>query len=61
MALEVGQIIGFTDDQGEEYPGVILALAGDDVEVDFNHPLSGREIIFEVQILAVKNPPAEDG
>jgi len=26
------------------------------VKVDFNHPLAGREIIFEVQILAVENP-----
>jgi FKBP-type peptidyl-prolyl cis-trans isomerase 2 len=29
--------------------------------VDFNHPLAGREIIFEVEILAVENPSMEQG
>jgi len=59
MALEPGQIIGFTDDQGQEIAGAVLALEDQQVRVDFNHPLAGREIVFEVRILSVENLPAD--
>jgi FKBP-type peptidyl-prolyl cis-trans isomerase SlpA len=61
MKLEPGQIIGFTDDKGEEVAGAVLVLDEQQVKVDFNHPLAGREIIFEVEILAVENPSTEQG
>jgi FKBP-type peptidyl-prolyl cis-trans isomerase SlpA len=61
MELEPGQIIGFTDDKGEEVAGAVLVLDEQQVKVDFNHPLAGREIIFEVEILAVENPSMEQG
>jgi FKBP-type peptidyl-prolyl cis-trans isomerase SlpA len=56
MHLEPGQILGFTAADGEELAGAVLEIAREQVKVDFNHPLAGREIIFEVHILAVENP-----
>ena len=50
---EPGQIIAFDDGQGGELPGAILEVEAERVKVDFNHPLAGREIEFEVEILAV--------
>jgi FKBP-type peptidyl-prolyl cis-trans isomerase SlpA len=50
---EVGQIIAFRLASGEEAPGAILGIEDGQVEVDFNHPLAGHEITFEVQILEV--------
>ena len=58
MSLEPGQIIGFSSEDGEEVAGAIIGIEDDHVKVDFNHPLAGREIEFEVHILAVENPPA---
>ncbi len=58
MLLEKGQIIGFTSEDDEEMAGAIIEIEDDHVKVDFNHPLAGREIEFEVHILAVENPPA---
>jgi FKBP-type peptidyl-prolyl cis-trans isomerase SlpA len=55
---EPGQIIAFAGETGEAMPGAVLSVAGDQVEVDFNHPLAGREIRFEVHILRVENPSA---
>ena len=52
---EVGQIIAFSLSNGEEAPGAILAVEEGQVEVDFNHPLAGHEITFEVEILDVDN------
>lgn len=51
--LEPGLIIGFSTPTGDEVPGTIKQVDGDTVLVDFNHPLAGQEIIFEVEVLSV--------
>lgn len=56
MVLEVGQVIGFATPSGDEAAGAILALGEDTVQVDFNHPLAGKDVIFHVEILAVGKP-----
>jgi FKBP-type peptidyl-prolyl cis-trans isomerase SlpA len=56
LALEEGQIIGFTGQAGEDVAGAVIEIQDERVRVDFNHPLAGREIEFEVEILAVDNP-----
>ena len=55
MQLEVGMIIGFSTPSGEEVPGAIQDIKDDEIVVDFNHPLAGHEVIFDVEILEV-NP-----
>lgn len=53
MELAEGLIVSF-DDRGQgELPGVISRIDGSTVWVDFNHPLAGRNILFEVAILDV--------
>ncbi len=52
---KVGAIIAFTQPDGTELPGVIREVAGDSVTVDFNHPLAGQKLTFEVDILEVIN------
>jgi FKBP-type peptidyl-prolyl cis-trans isomerase SlpA len=54
--LEEGQIIAFTTPTGEEVPGAILEIGADTVKVDFNHPLAGRNLAFDVELLAAKSP-----
>ena len=61
MPLEKGQIVGFSGEDGSEIAGAVLEIRGDDVQVDFNHPLAGREIEFEVHILDVENPLPQQG
>lgn len=53
-ALEVGTVMSFADPSGGELPGVISAIDGDQVDVDFNHPLAGRTLTFEVEVISVK-------
>ena len=53
IALEPGLIVSFASPEGE-LPGVVLELTGDRVKVDFNHPLAGRRITFDVSILGVE-------
>lgn len=52
---EVGAIIAFTQPNGAELPGIVRAVDGDSVTVDFNHPLAGQTLTFDVEILDI-NP-----
>ncbi len=60
IAPKPGLIISFSDEQGEEIPGAVLEVRDDRVKMDFNHPLAGREIGFEVEILDVEYPPLDE-
>lgn len=53
MDLEQQQIISFALPSGQEIPGKILQITDDRVQVDFNHPLAGHHISFELEILAI--------
>ena len=55
--LEIGLVYSFADAAGGEVPGMIVSFDTQEVVVDFNHPLSGRTILFDVLIHRVE--PAE--
>lgn len=59
LPLEPGTIIGFDTPSGEEVPGTLQEVGEEEVVVDFNHPLAGYEITFDVDILEVGERPAE--
>ncbi len=52
--LEPGLVMGFSLPDGGELAGTILKVDENEVTVDFNHPLAGREVVFRVEILEVK-------
>ena len=54
IELKVGAIIGFDQPSGNQIPGIIRSVEGASVKVDFNHPLAGETIIFEIEIIQVK-------
>jgi len=54
MPLEKDLIVGFTTPSGEEIPGRIMDMPDDNlVVVDFNHPLAGHAITFDVEVMAI--------
>ncbi len=53
LMMETGLMINFTDSGGNEQPGMISKFDADKVEIDFNHPLAGRDIQFRVKIHGV--------
>ncbi len=50
---EPGLVVSFAG-PGGELPGVVRSIEGDLVVVDFNHPLAGKTLIFDVSILKVE-------
>ena len=57
VELSEGLVVSFQDKAKTELPGVVVDIDADQVQVDFNHPLAGRELEFEVEVLRVE--PAE--
>ncbi|MDH5516211.1 MAG: FKBP-type peptidyl-prolyl cis-trans isomerase [Gammaproteobacteria bacterium] len=55
MKPEKGQVIAFDTPAGDDINGVVVAVSADKVAVDFNHPLAGNTLVFEVEILQVDN------
>jgi len=51
--LEVGDIIRYPHGR----PSTVLALDGDDAVLDLNHPLAGKSIILEAEVLRVDQTP----
>ena len=58
MELAEGLVISFADASQSELPGVIKSVTDERVEVDFNHPLAGRDILFDVNIIDVETVSA---
>ena len=51
--LEPGVIVGFDTPAGDQIPGMVLEVDEEKVKVDFNHPLAGLNLEFEVEILEI--------
>ena len=60
IELVEGLMMSFADAQKAELPGVVKSFDDQTVTIDFNHPLSGRDIIFEVDILDVAHSAASE-
>ena len=54
LALEIGLMISFAQQDGKELPGTVASFDDDEVHIDFNHPLAGHDLSFKVEILAVE-------
>ncbi len=52
IELENGLMVSF-EGPGGELPGVVQRVSAETVTVDFNHPLSGRDVVFAVEIVDI--------
>ena len=53
IALAEGGMIEFAAPDGSHCAGVVRALDDQAATVDFNHPLAGRAVRFEVELIAL--------
>ncbi len=48
-----GDMIEFSAPNGATYSGTLIAIDGDSATFDFNHPLSGKTILLEAEIIGI--------
>jgi len=53
LALEPGGAVEFSAPDGSRHVGIVRSLDTRNVVVDFNHPLAGRSVRFEAELIAV--------
>lgn len=51
--LKIGDVVGASNGT-QAFRAVISAIDDNEVELDFNHPLAGKKLTFEVEIVSVK-------
>ncbi len=56
--LELGLIVMFEQPNGQAHPGIIQGMTETEVTVDFNHPLAGQVLLFEVEVVGVLPSPS---
>ncbi|MEN6585933.1 MAG: FKBP-type peptidyl-prolyl cis-trans isomerase [Sulfuricella sp.] len=56
LELEIGSLVEFALPDGETLAGQIKSANKDFATVDFNHPLSGCAVVFEVKIMDILEP-----
>ena len=60
IELEIGLVFSFGDAGGGELPGMIISFDDEEVTVDFNHPLAGKALTFEVTVADLRPATAEE-
>lgn len=53
MQPEVGMELQMGDEAGNVFPVVIVEVGDDVVVLDANHPLAGKDLIFEVELVSI--------
>lgn len=48
-----GNLVVFDTPDGDELAGTVLSVGEETVEIDLNHPLAGRRLVFDVEIVDV--------
>lgn len=57
-----GMLLGMNmehDGQQHKVPATVLSVEADTVTVDFNHPLAGQDITYQITLLSIDTPVAE--
>lgn len=56
LEVEVGSVLQLETKEGETFEATVQEVGKDNVTVDLNHPLAGKELNFEVTLVDVDRP-----
>jgi peptidylprolyl isomerase len=51
--VAVGMPVYLVDQEGENIPGIVTEVFADTVNVDINHPLAGKTLVFDIEIVEI--------
>ncbi len=53
MKPEAGMQLHLSDNQGNEFPVVVKEVKEESVILDGNHPLAGKDLVFEIELVSI--------
>lgn len=60
IPLEPGVALRLQDESGNVHMAVIDSVTDDTVRLDFNHPLAGKELHFDVKVVGLRDATDEE-
>ena len=60
IVLEVGMEYMASSPDGVKMPFTISNVDGEEITIDFNHPLAGKNLNFDIELLNVRDATAEE-
>ncbi|MCH5719166.1 FKBP-type peptidyl-prolyl cis-trans isomerase [Niabella hibiscisoli] len=58
MQLEVGMPLVMSDPSGQQFQVVVTEIKEDAVTLDGNHPLAGKDLIFDLELVGIEAKPS---
>ncbi len=56
----VGEVLPLQDNQGNQFRAVVIEVTPEAVVADLNHPMAGKTLNFDIEILEVRPATAEE-
>ena len=60
IPLEAGTELEVKNSDGEVLTATIASVTNDSVKLDFNHPLAGKTLTFDVKVVGLREPSDEE-
>ena len=60
VPIKPGLEMQLTDDEGEPLYARVVSVSGDRVRLDFNHPLAGKQLHFNVKVVGLRAATSEE-
>ncbi len=60
IPLEVGTPLQLRDNQGQIFDATIAEIKEDSVVLNFNHPLAGKTLTFQVKVVGIRSATPEE-
>ncbi len=54
LQLKEGMVLELKTDSGQPLPAVVKKIGKDTVTLNFNHPLAGKTLVFDVKVVDIK-------
>lgn len=58
--MKIGNVLPMMDSMGRHLQGKIVSVGEEDVKIDFNHQLAGKDLYFKGEVLAVRDATEEE-
>lgn len=58
--MKIGAVVPMMDTEGRRLNGKVIALEGDAVKMDFNHPMAGEDLYFKGEVTDVRSATEEE-
>ncbi|UII23554.1 FKBP-type peptidyl-prolyl cis-trans isomerase [Fulvivirga ligni] len=50
---EVGQQLAMQQPNGQSVPVLVTKVEADNIEIDANHPLAGKDLVFDIELVSI--------